>query len=274
MPYETYLVRSRLTTSSAVETIPTVSRIRALVTGGTSGIGAAVVERLRADGADVVFTGRNAGRGAAVARRTGATFVQADTRRSADVLRSVEIAEEKLRGLTAAVLNAGVIHAAPLSETDDDAWDSVLETNLVGPFLYASAVLPPLRAAGGGAIVAVSSDAGAWGETAIGAYSVSKRALDWLVRALAAEAGPAGIRVNAVCPGDTEPGMRSWAHGGVRNEDTSAWPLPPLRRLGRATDVAGAVTFLLSGDAAFVSGVTLLVDGGMRAAYGGGVARL
>jgi NAD(P)-dependent dehydrogenase (short-subunit alcohol dehydrogenase family) len=237
---------------------------RALVTGGTSGIGKAIVERLLADGASVAFTGRDEDRGSEVAAG-GATFVRADTRSAEDVSRSVQKAVSALGGLDLLVLNAGVNHDAPLSETTDEDWDAILETNLLGPYRYAVSTLPVLREAGGGSIVAVSSDAGVWAEPDIGAYSVSKRALNWLVQMLALEGGPAGIRVNAVCPGDIAPGMRSTASGIERAGDPSRWPLPPLRRLGRAEDVASVVAFLASDDASFVNGALILADGGMRA---------
>lgn len=239
--------------------------VRALVTGGTSGIGAAVVERLRSEGAAVVFTGRDQERGGEVAERTGARFVRADARDGEAVIVSVRAAVEMLGGLDALVANAGVLHDASLSETTDDAWDAVLETNLVGYFRYAVACLPHLRGAGGGSITMISSDAGVWGETAIGAYSVSKRAVNMLVQTLAVEAGPAGIRVNAVCPGDTAPGMATNVGGRDESSDPSTWILPPLARVGTGADVAGAVSFFTSGDGAFCNGVALLVDGGMRA---------
>ena len=111
-----------------------------------------------------------------------------------------------------------------------------------------------------------SSDAGVWGETAIAAYSVSKRAVNMLVQTLAVEAGPHGIRVNAVCPGDTAPGMVGYLAGPDEAPDPSSWTLPPLARVGTGADVAGAVTFFASADGAFCNGSILLVDGGMRAA--------
>ena len=240
--------------------------VRALVTGGTSGIGAAVVERFRADGAAVVFTGRDEARGKDVASRAGASFVRADVRDPAAVRASVREAAGMLGGLDALVANAGVLYEAPLAATTDEAWDAVLETNLLGPYLYAVASLPELRAAGGGSITIVSSDAGVWGETAIGAYSVSKRAVNMLTQMLAVEGGPEGIRVNAVCPGDTAPGMPTRVDGRVETGDTSEWLLPPLGRVGTAEDVAAAVAYLASRDAAFCNGSLLLVDGGMRAA--------
>src|SRR5262249_34578214 len=126
--------------------------LRILVTGGTSGIGAEIVERLRSEGAAVVLTGRDEARGREVAARTGAGFVRADARNSAAVRASVAEAAARLGGVDALVANAGVLHDALLSETTDEAWDAVLETNLVGYVLYAVACLPHLRAAGGGSI--------------------------------------------------------------------------------------------------------------------------
>jgi meso-butanediol dehydrogenase/(S,S)-butanediol dehydrogenase/diacetyl reductase len=238
---------------------------RALVTGGTSGIGESIAERLRSEGAAVVLTGRDERRGHRVAARLGADFIAADVRDGEAVRASVEHAVATLGGLDALVANAGVLHEAALSETTDDAWDAVLGTNLVGYYLYAVACLPHLRAAGGGSITMISSDAGVWGETSIAAYSVAKRAVNMLVQTLAVEAGPHGVRVNAVCPGDTAPGMASYVGGRDESSDPASWILPPLARVGTGEDVAGAVTFFTSADGAFCNGSILLVDGGMRA---------
>jgi NAD(P)-dependent dehydrogenase (short-subunit alcohol dehydrogenase family) len=240
--------------------------LRALVTGGTSGIGASIAERFVAEGAAVVCSGRDDARGREIAARTGVEFVRADARDSAAVRSSVDAAVTKLGGLDALITNAGVLLDAPLSQTTDEEWDAVLDTNVVGYFRYAVACLPHLRAAGGGSITMISSDAGIWGETAIGAYSVSKRAVNMLVHTLAVEAGPHGIRVNAVCPGDTAPGMATFVAGRDETSDPSSWTLPPLARVGTGSDVAGAVTFFASADGAFCNGSILLVDGGMRAA--------
>ncbi len=243
-----------------------LQRIRALVTGGTSGIGASIVERFRAEGAEVVCTGRNPERGRELADRTGASFVAADVRDGEAVRDSVAAAVARLGGLDALVANAGVIDEAPLTDTSDESWDALLETNVLGYYRYAVACLPHLRAAGGGSITMISSDAGVWGETAIAAYSVSKRAVNMLVQTLAVEAGPNGIRVNAVCPGDTAPGMATYVAGRDESSDPDSWLLPPLARVGTGADVAGAVAFFASPDGAFCNGAILLVDGGMRAA--------
>jgi NAD(P)-dependent dehydrogenase (short-subunit alcohol dehydrogenase family) len=245
--------------------MPRHSDQRALVTGGTSGIGEAIVTGLSEEGASVVFTGRDEARGAAVAAATGAVFVRADARDALAVAGSVEEALARLGGLEIAVLNAGVLCEATLSETTDEQWDSVMSTNLTAPFRYARAVLPHLRETGG-SLVLIASDAGVWGETPIAAYSVSKRAVIMLTRMLAVEAGPDGVRVNAVCPGDTEPGMVTTVAGRDTLPDTSEWTRPPLGRLVHARDVAAAVSFLASDEARTITGADLLIDGGMRAA--------
>jgi NAD(P)-dependent dehydrogenase (short-subunit alcohol dehydrogenase family) len=241
--------------------------IRSLVTGGTSGIGAAVVDRLARDGARVVFTGRDAERGRAVAERTGSVFVQADATSEDDVNRSVDEAVDHLGGLDALVCNAGVIVDATVSQTSLEDWQTLLDVNLTAPYLHSVRALPALRDAGGGSIVHVSSDAGVWGEEEIGAYSVTKAALITLAQMLAIEAGRSGIRVNAVCPGDILPGMVTTTRGREEYGDTSGWRVPPMGRIGEATDVAGVVSFLLSPDSSFVNGTAILVDGGMRASY-------
>jgi NAD(P)-dependent dehydrogenase (short-subunit alcohol dehydrogenase family) len=240
--------------------------LRALVTGGTSGIGASIVERFVSEGATVVCTGRDEARGRDIAARTGAEFVRADVTDGSAVATSVNDAVARLGGLDTLVANAGVLHTGELSETTDEAWDAVLDTNVVGYFRCAIACLPHLRAAGGGSITMISSDAGVWGETAIAAYSVSKRAVNMLVQALAVEAGPHGIRVNAICPGDTAPGMATLIDGRDESGDPSTWLLPPLARVGTGADIAGAATFFASADGGFCNGSILLVDGGMRAA--------
>jgi NAD(P)-dependent dehydrogenase (short-subunit alcohol dehydrogenase family) len=245
--------------------VPRHSDQRALVTGGTSGIGEAIVTRLAQEGARVVFTGRDETRGAAVAEATGAQFVAADVRDGRAVRTSVAEAVARLGGLEIVVLNAGVLCEATLSQTTDEQWDTVMSTNLVAPFRYAREVLPALLETRG-SLVLVASDAGVWGETPIGAYSVSKRAAIMLTRMLAVEAGPGGVRVNAVCPGDTEPGMVTTVGGRHTLPDTSEWTRPPLGRLVHARDVAAAVCFLASDEARTITGADLLIDGGMRAA--------
>lgn len=237
---------------------------RVLVTGGTGAIGGAVVERLRAEGAEVVFSGRNPSRGADLAGRTGATFVPGDVRESGSVAAIVTEALGVLGGLDGLVLAAGGLHRSPLSETTDAAWDALIETNVVAPFLFARACLDSLSD-GGGAIVAIASGVADWPEAELGAYSVSKRALLWMTRMLAVEGATRGVRANAVCPGHTAAGMGSVVDGTVPGDGTSP-PVPPSGSHTTAIEVAEAVAYLLSDAAAGSTGATLSVDGGMLAA--------
>jgi NAD(P)-dependent dehydrogenase (short-subunit alcohol dehydrogenase family) len=238
----------------------------ALVTGGTSGIGAGIVRRFAAEGASVAFTGRDAARGAAVAAETGATFLPADVRSDADADSSVRQAAAALGGLDVLVCNAGTGHVGALLDTPPEELTRILDVNVTGCLRYVRAAIDHL-AARGGCVIHIASDAGVIGEDEIGAYSVSKAAVIMLGRMLAVDCARRGVRSNTICPGDIFPGMREMVAPGEedREDDASEWPLPPVGRIGQADDVASAAVFLASPDAAFVNGAQLLVDGGMRA---------
>jgi 3alpha(or 20beta)-hydroxysteroid dehydrogenase len=234
-----------------------------LVCGGTGAIGQAIVRALVGAGDRVAFSGRDRPRGEALAAATGTTYVPHDDDR--DGAPVVEQAARQLGGLHGLVLNAGTIVHTRLDGTTPAQLADVLRVNVTVPVTQAqtaATLMPP-----GSAIVAVASNAGAWGEAEIGAYSVSKAALLAACRALAAEYGSRGIRVNAVNPGDTEPGMAP----SVDAFGDQVFPaLPPLGRLGRPEDTAAAVAFLLSDAASFTTGADVLVDGGMHSALDAG----
>ena len=238
----------------------------ALVTGGTSGIGAGIVRRFAAEGAAVAFTGRDEGRGAAVAAETGATFLPADVRSDTDADRSVAQAAAALGGLDVLVCNAGTGHVGALLDTPPEELSRILDVNVTGCLRYVRAAIGHLEARGG-CVIHIASDAGVIGEDEIGAYSVSKAAVIMLGRMLAVDCARRGVRSNTICPGDIFPGMREMVAPDeeTREDDASDWPLPPVGRIGQADDVASAAVFLASPDAAFVNGAQLLVDGGMRA---------
>jgi NAD(P)-dependent dehydrogenase (short-subunit alcohol dehydrogenase family) len=236
----------------------------ALVTGGTSGIGLAIAERLSRDGASVVVTGRDERRGRAAEKRLGrgARFVAADAGDESAVDRSVRFAVETLGRLDLLVNNAGIALTERLIDTPVAQFDRLMAANVRGCFLYARACMPAL-AETKGSMVFIASDAGLRGEQPIGAYSVTKAAVVMMSKMLALDGASAGVRSNCVCPGATAPGMLHIGPAGdpERGDDASAWTVPPLGRIGRADDVASAVAFLAGDEAGFVSGAVLLVDG-------------
>jgi NAD(P)-dependent dehydrogenase (short-subunit alcohol dehydrogenase family) len=243
---------------------------RALVTGGTTGLGLAIAERFGREGARVVVTGRDRDLGERAERALGpgARFVAADAADPAAVASSVTAAVAHLGGLDVLVNNAGIGVTARLVDTPLADYDQVMDVNVRGYLLYAQHAYPHL-ARSRGCMIHIASDAGIWGEQATGLYSVTKAAVVMLGKMLALDGGPDGVRSNVLCPGDTWPGMRHLAPPGQPDRDESAadWPLPPIGRIGQPSDVAAAAVFYASDQAAFITGTTLLVDGGMTAGY-------
>jgi len=246
---------------------------RALITGGTSGIGRAIAERFLHEGAAVAVTGRDPALGQhaeGVLRGIGdARFLPADAADPAAVSQSVAAALDHLGALDVLVNNAGIGVEARLLDTPLADFDQVMNVNLRGYFLYAQAAYRHL-ARRRGCMIHIASDAGVWGEQAIGVYSVSKAAVLMLGRMLALDGGPDGVRSNVLCPGDTRPGMRHLAPPGQASSpegEGGDWIVPPIGRIGEATDVAAAAVFYASDEAAFITGTSLLVDGGMTAGY-------
>jgi NAD(P)-dependent dehydrogenase (short-subunit alcohol dehydrogenase family) len=166
------------------------------------------------------------------------------------------------------ILNAGVITDADLPTTTAADWQHLLEINVLATHRHALAAHTAL-AATRGSLLLTSSDAGVWGESGIAGYSITKRMVLALMRCLAAEWGPDGIRVNALCPGDTAPGMVTTTRGRREPGSTDGWLPPPLGATVHAADIAGAAAFLAGDDAARITGVGLLIDAGMRASSTG-----
>jgi NAD(P)-dependent dehydrogenase (short-subunit alcohol dehydrogenase family) len=266
---------------------------RALVTGGTTGLGLAIAGRFLAEGATVVITGRDRELGeraeAGLGQRAGAgpgpaaRFIAADAADPAAVASSVRDAAEHLGGLDVLVNNAGIGVTARLLDTPLADYDTVMNVNVRGYLLYAQQAYPHL-ARNRGSMIHIASDAGVWGEQATGLYSVTKAAVIMLGKMLALDGGPDGVRSNVLCPGDIEPGMRHMMPPGQQGpghqgqsqqgqserdgaEDASGWPVPPIGRIGQPGDVAAAAVFYASDQAEFITGTTLLVDGGMTAGY-------
>ncbi|MSO47212.1 MAG: SDR family oxidoreductase [Thermoleophilia bacterium] len=238
-----------------------MTTMRALVTGGTSGIGAAICRRLAADGWQIAVAGRSQERADALAAEISGVAIVGDVANPADD--TVARAAAALGGLDAALLNAGVILDADLSSTPDADWDLLMGVNVFAVHRQARAALPYLQASKGSLLI-TASDAGLWGEAPIAAYSIAKRMALTMTRCLAAEWGPAGVRVNAICPGDTAPGMLTTTTGRRTPGATDGWLAPPLGTIVRGEDVAAAAAFLVSADASRITGTGLLIDAGMR----------
>jgi meso-butanediol dehydrogenase / (S,S)-butanediol dehydrogenase / diacetyl reductase len=244
----------------------------ALVTGGGSGIGAAVARRLAADGYEVVVAGRRQAPIDAVAAETGGLAVAADCADRDGARAAVQAAVDAHGGIDALAWCAGISGGGDVVGQDPDGWDEVLRVNLTGFYLTARAALPHLVERRG-AVVAVSSVAGLRAGAASAAYCTSKAGLNMTVRSIAVDFGPRGVRANAVCPGWVRTAMADGSmddlaamHGTDRE---SAYALAtraaPARRPGDPEEVAGLVAWLLSAEAAYVNGSVITVDGGMSA---------
>ncbi|MBI3997847.1 MAG: glucose 1-dehydrogenase [Armatimonadetes bacterium] len=240
-----------------------------LITGGTAGIGLAAAALARALGAQVAIAGRRVeqGREAAAGLGPDVLFVPADVSHDADVRRLVGAVGERFGRLDVLVNNAGVIRRRPVADEDAAGWDDVMAINLRGAFLCCKHALP-LLIASRGAIVNVSSALAfrsRLGTTP--AYNASKAGMIALTQALAVRYGPDGVRANAVCPSFVVTDLNrdlwdSWSPE-QRAELVARFP---LRCLGTPEDVARAILFLASDAATWISGVALLVDGGLSAA--------
>ena len=253
---------------------------RALVTGGASGFGLEIARRLARAHARVavVDLSEAALEGARGELGPALLAIRADVRDGDQVREAVAHAAEAFGGLDTLVISAGIIHIKPLAEVTEADWDSTLDVNLKGAFLAMQAAAPHLVAAGPGRgrIVAISSDAGRRGFSWIAAYTASKFGLVGLVESVAVELAEHGVTVNAVCPvGAPGTGMGrqvlDWkvrATGKAADEVTAAAARTnPLGRNATEADVAAAVAFFISDEAAFLTGVALDVDGGAHLGF-------
>ena len=242
----------------------------ALVTGGASGIGAATVRRLAAEGARVAVADLDDAGARDVAGEVDGLAVEMDVADAASVRAGVAAAEEALGPVDVLVNNAGSDRFAFFVHTDEVLWDFVLGVNLRGTIAVTHAVLDGMQRRGGGAIVNVASEAGRVGSQGSVVYSAAKAGVIGFTRAVARESSRFGVRVNAVAPGPVDTPLLNAApvELGEIGERLRQGMIDAtlMRRIGQPEEVAAVIAFLASADASFVTGQTVNVSGGLSMA--------
>ena len=241
----------------------------ALITGGNSGIGRGIVHRFVDEGARVAFVGRDERKGAAVAdevkRRDGVgAFFACDLAREDAVAALIDDVVRLYGGIDIVVNNAGlgaIRGGVEVGDGPGTRWDKMRGPNLDAAYFVSAYALPALKRCGKGAIVNISSTSALHGNW--GLYCVAKAATEGLTRALAAEGAPHGIRANCVSPGWIATDTDAAQH--PSGSSSGEWETPPslLGRMGTTAEIAAAVLFLASEEASFITGQTLIVDGGL-----------
>jgi 2-hydroxycyclohexanecarboxyl-CoA dehydrogenase len=234
----------------------------AIVTGAGQGIGRAIADKLAAEGATVVVTDLDeASAKQTAAGLPGAVAIRADVTDRQDVQAAVDRVMQQFGRVDVLVNNAGWDKASPFVDSDPADWDRAIAVNLYGVLHTCRAVLPIMAGQGGGAVVNLGSDAGRVGSSGEAVYSAAKGGVIAFTKSLAREMARHQVRVNCVCPGPTDTALfASFAGPKLREALTKAIP---FRRLGQPADVANVVAFLASDQAAFVTGQTISVSGGL-----------
>lgn len=249
----------------------------AIITGGTSGIGQATAIRFAEEGAELVITGRRSGLGKIVeaeCRNKGVrcVFVESDHSKVEDCQKVVDVALKEFGRIDILFNNAGIVTSGTAETTDEEMWQRTIDINITAVWRMSKLVLPHMRRQGRGAIVNNGSDWSVVAGTNAFPYVMSKGAVGMMTKAMALDYAREGIRVNAVCPGDTF--VERWLEKGYfENSDpvtleqamkeSSAYI--PMGRFGKPEEIANVVVFLASDEASFVTGHLLLVDGGNTA---------
>jgi 3alpha(or 20beta)-hydroxysteroid dehydrogenase len=238
-----------------------------LVAGGARGMGEHVARALAAAGAAVVIGDVRDEEGARAANGLGnrSSFVHLDVTRADDWAAAVRLAEQRT-GVPISILvhSAGIVRREPIAELSPAHYERLLAVNLTGPFLGLKAVIPAMTAAGRGSVVVLSSVDAFAAAPGYAGYCASKAGVTGLVQAAALELAPARIRVNAIAPGAIDTPMTRGSHGDRTRLDALAEQVP-MRRAGVPDEVAQAALFLASDAASYITGTTLVVDGGVMA---------
>jgi NAD(P)-dependent dehydrogenase (short-subunit alcohol dehydrogenase family) len=248
----------------------------AVITGATSGLGRAGAVRFAAEGAKVVAAGRRESEGKAVVDEIQgaggeAVFVSCDVTDSDSVRDLIVAAENAFGSVHVLYASAGVMHAASAPDTTEEVWRQTIDVNLGGTFRLAKFGIPALERAGGGSIILTASELGLVGTSRAVAYCTSKGGVVNMTRALAIDCAPLGIRVNAICPGPIEtPMLRDWFNAEPDPASAEKAQVDPvlLGRIGRPDEIADAAVHLASDASSYMTGTTMVIDGGLTAWYG------
>ncbi len=242
-----------------------------LVTGATSGIGAAIALEAAKEGAKLFLTGRSAERGEAIRKQcNGAVFHAADVTQKDVAETLIDAAAKQFGRLDVLVNNAGIVHRHTAETATDQEWDDVIATNVTSVFRMSRAALRQMKKQGGGTIINIGSDWALVGGRNAFAYCASKGAVAQMTRAMAVDFARDNIRVNCICPGDIETPML--ASGIAKRGMTLEEGLKhlaaaiPMGRVAQPREIGRAAVFLASDDSSFMTGAMLSVDGGSTAA--------
>jgi NAD(P)-dependent dehydrogenase (short-subunit alcohol dehydrogenase family) len=242
----------------------------AVITGGASGIGRSTALLFAREGATVVIADLNVQGGESVTTKITeaggrAIFEAADVTRAEDCLRVAERAIREFGRIDVLFNNAGIIRRATVLDLGEDEWDQVMAVNVKSIYLLSREVIPHMQKQGSGTIINTASGWGLAGGAKAAAYCASKGAVVLLTKAMAIDHGPQKIRVNCICPGDTDTGMlrhEAQQLGEANDRFLAEAAKRPLGRVGSPEEIAQAVLYLASDASSFVTGTAMVVDGG------------